>query len=84
MHTAFSAHRPALATTSAAWVRLILNGAAQSGMSPEPLLKSAGIAREVLDDPGARVSQQQVTLLWQAVSAAYPGDDLALICGRGF
>ncbi len=84
MHRTFPAHRPALATTSAAWVRLIVNGAEQAGLSPAPLLKSAGIARDVLNDPGARVSQQQVTRLWQAVSAAYPGDDLALICGRGF
>lgn len=86
MHTtpASSLPRPELATTASAWVRLIVQGIRRAGLDAEPLLNAAGIDPQQLEEPQARLAQQQITLLWQAASQHYAGDDLALVVGRDF
>ena len=70
------------ATTAVAWVRLILQGAASLAMDTTQLLAAAGLDASLLQQPQARIPQTQVTALWQAMAACYPGDDLALAVGR--
>ncbi|MCD8521762.1 MAG: AraC family transcriptional regulator [Saccharospirillaceae bacterium] len=71
-----------LATTSSAWVRLLLQGAERFGLSSTALCEQAGIDAGVLQQPQGRIPQTQVTALWSAISAACPDDDLALTIGR--
>ncbi|WP_430460948.1 AraC family transcriptional regulator [Thalassolituus sp. LLYu03] len=81
--------RPELATTSGAWVRLLLRGAAHLNLPSNGLLAAAGFddgqqAESALADPQLRLPQAQITALWQSMQQAYGGDDLALQIGRGF
>lgn len=71
-----------LATTSSAWVRLLLQGAERFGLNSTALCEQAGISAGVLQQPQERIPQTRVTALWSAISAACPDDDLALTIGR--
>ena len=71
-----------LATTSSAWVRLLLQGAEGFGLSSTILCEQAGIDAGVLQQPQGRIPQTRVTALWSAITRACPDDDLALAIGR--
>jgi AraC-like DNA-binding protein len=52
-------------TTSAAWVRGIVDMLAAEGLDARALLAAAGIDQAGLDAPGARVQTEKVSRLWE-------------------
>lgn len=57
-------------TVSMELVRGIVQSIARKGYAPEPFLLQAGIAPQLLEQPGARVSSDQyIALMWRVISA---------------
>lgn len=57
-------------TVSMALVRGIVQGVSRQGHAPEPFLQQAGIAPQLLEQSGARVSSDQyIALMWRVISA---------------
>ncbi|HHJ34703.1 MAG TPA: AraC family transcriptional regulator [Gammaproteobacteria bacterium] len=48
------------------------------GIDPEPLYRKAGIAPELLHDPGARINVSRVDTLWQQAALAIEGSCFAV------
>ena len=68
-------------TTAAAWVQLILSGAEQLGLDIRAVQQEAGLSADQLKQAESRVTQEQVSRLWQALGARYERDDLPLAIG---
>ncbi|WP_256663740.1 AraC family transcriptional regulator [Pseudomonas sp. gcc21] len=52
-------------TTSSSWAHAIVDALALSGMDGRGLLAELGLDSALLDDPDARIPQDQMTRLWQ-------------------
>jgi AraC-like DNA-binding protein len=67
-------------TTSAAWVRGIIESLASAGFDARSICAEAGIDFAALDDPAGRVATERVSRLWQVTvsRAGDPGIVLAL------
>src|SRR5215470_14631513 len=56
-------------STSAAWVRGIVEMLAREGLDAGELLATAGIDKVALDAPGARLSTEKISRLWEVAAA---------------
>ncbi|HWE25390.1 MAG TPA: AraC family transcriptional regulator, partial [Myxococcales bacterium] len=65
-------------TTSAAWVRGIAEMLAREGFDSGELLAAAGIDKAALDAPGARLSTEKVSRLWEVAAERSGNPAIAL------
>ncbi|MFC3681510.1 AraC family transcriptional regulator [Bacterioplanoides pacificum] len=69
-------------TVSSLWLRALLMGAEHQGIDVATLLAAAGLDKETLEQPYARVSLEKTLKIWRTAEALCQSPDFGLLMGE--